>query len=94
MKEYETSRLQDACAAAFADIQSRDVIYGVKRNSIVLKAGQDNIIEHKLGYEWSYWILMRKSGAGDIYEASSTYDKTKFIGLRTSADVTISLWVG
>jgi hypothetical protein len=95
LKEYETSRLQDACSAVFADLQSRDIIYGQRLEDIELVAGQDNFIPHKLASQFQFFIVTRKSAAADIYEVdSTTYDTTKFLGLVTSADVTISLWVG
>lgn len=95
LKEYESSRLQDAVAEALGDIQNRDIVYGQMIKSVALKAGQDNFIAHKLGVNFQFFLVTRKSAAADIYEVDpTTYNNKLFLGLRTSADVTISLWVG
>jgi hypothetical protein len=95
LKEYESSRLQDAVAEAFGDIQNRDIVYGQMIKSVALKAGQNNMVPHKLATQFQYFFVTRKSGLADIYEVDpTTYDTKLFLGLRTTANVTISLWVG
>lgn len=92
LKEFETSRLQDACADAFNNIFLNPMLFG-SMVSFDLKAGVDNFVPHKLGYKFQYWILTRKSAAADIYESSASYDDKLFLGLRTSSDVSVSIWV-
>ena len=93
LKEYESSRLQDACADAFGTIFLNPLLTG-SMVTADLKAGKDNFIPHKLSLQFQYYFVTRKSAAADIYEVDpKTYDNKLFLGLRTSADVSVSLWV-
>lgn len=50
-------------------------------------------IEHKLGRPWKGWIICRKRGSGDVYEASAQNSPSLFITLQSSAQAQIDLWV-
>ena len=61
---------------------------------IVLVAGQDNTINHKLGRELQGWQVIRKRGLGDVYDVqdANTLPKLTLV-LRTSVNVTVDLRV-
>lgn len=67
---------------------------GLYLKEVALTSGVDNEIAHTLGRKWVGWTLIRKRGAGDVYEqTSTTRDTSKFLVLRTSTTVTVDLLV-
>jgi hypothetical protein len=62
--------------------------------NVPLLAGQDNYVEHKLGYNYTTWILGKTNAYTRIREsATENKMKDKFIILETENDVTLDLFV-
>lgn len=68
---------------------SGNIISGVS-----LDAASTVEVPHKLGRAFEGWIILDQDGSAIIWrDASASSDNTKFLPLKTSADVVVNLWV-
>ena len=58
-------------------------------------ATSETLIEHKLNRTVRGWYVMRKNGLGDVYDTidTTTSDLTKYLPLKSSVAVTVSLLI-
>ena len=62
--------------------------------NITLTAGQDNYVDHKLGYNYSSWFVGKKTVFCDIKESATVNKyKDKVIILNTTENVMVDLFV-
>ncbi len=100
MKFFKKLQFEDSAVARFQDnvedavdqITRKPIIDGVLVENISLAAGVDNAVSHKLGRKPVMWIEARKFGNATIWEIENTATATLLV-LRSSANVTLSLWV-
>jgi hypothetical protein len=91
VSDYDLSRVQDSVAATLNDITLRPLLDGFLLTNITLTTGVDNQINHKLGRTLQMWSVVRKNANANVWEVASA--TSTILTLRTSANVTISLWV-
>jgi hypothetical protein len=86
------NKLQDQLNPIVNFLSSLIFANGNLLDNQILRTGQDNLIAHRLGTAYKhYWILNQDAQAIVWVEPNANPDK--FINLKTSADVTISLFV-
>lgn len=86
--------VQDNVDNAIGDMIKDLFLDGTILNKIELVTGQDNVISHRLGRKLIGWEIVRKRGAGDIYDNqdNNTAPNLTLI-LRTTANVTVDIRV-
>jgi len=84
------SRIQDAIQDVLAPILANTGLDSQRLARVLLKSGS-NSIPHKLRRRCEEWVVVRKSGAADIYEDQAP--DSNFLYLHATADVTVSLRV-
>lgn len=86
--------IQNNIDSAIGDLASNQFISGIIIKEVELIAGQDNIINHKLGKKPIGWLLVRKRGLGDVYDLQDTNSTPNLtLILRTSVNVTVDIRV-
>lgn len=90
----DLNKVQDNIDNAFSYLVQDPFTSAVLLKNIKLTAGNDNIINHKLGRNLIGWILVRKRGPGDIWDKQdeNTIPNLTLI-LNTSQDVVVDLRV-
>lgn len=90
----DVQELQSALQPFVQDVRSRQVVDGRIVSGIVLVTGQPNIVVHKLDREPVGYMVIRASAAANVYDAqASNITPAQTLDLRTSANVTVSIWV-
>lgn len=69
------------------------LLSGQRLTGFNLVTGQPNLIEHKLGRAPLGWFVTRKYGQADIWENGANVFMERTLDLRSSANVTVDLWV-
>ena len=93
----DLERIQDSLQSALIPVQRASILDGHLLDETTLTAGQDNIVNHKLGRKIRGWIVVRNiptnaAAAADVWEATSSLPD-KHIILKTSASTKVTLWV-
>jgi hypothetical protein len=89
----EVNKLQENVKNFVAQLNGQ-LLSGNILSSIALDAAATVDVPHQLGRAYQGWIVLDQDGSAIIWrDASSTSDRAKFLPLKTSADVTINLWV-
>jgi hypothetical protein len=86
-------RIQDQISAALDPLTRLPLVAGRLIESVALKAGKDNLVEHGLGREIRIWTLCRQNADSRVWEKTAALP-SKHVNLWCSADCTVSLWVG
>ena len=88
------NQLQDNISNAFEFLLKDLFFEQVQIKQIKLTAGQDNIVNHKLGRQLIGWLTTRKRGEADIWDLQDTNTMPHLtLILRTSQDVVVDLRV-
>ena len=75
-------------------VTGKTLLDGYLLESKALSTGVSNSITHKLGREPRGYIITQKSVDCRIWDDQLTNtDKDKFLKLRTSANVTVNIWI-
>lgn len=70
------------------------ILDGVLLKRIDLNAASTVDIPHKLSRAFQGWQILDQDGSAIIWrDAGSSSDRAKFLPLKTSADVTVDIWV-
>lgn len=85
--------VQDACSLVFRDIVRREVIDGILIKEVSLLASKTNLVSHGLNREPQGYIVVKRDADCRIWDTGESVTPKKTIGLKTSADVTVNLWV-
>lgn len=86
------NKIQDQINPIINLLSSQVFANGNIFNNQVLVAGQDNLIPHLLGTSYKHYNVLNKNANADVWEVSNP-NPDKFLSLRTSADVTISIFI-
>lgn len=92
--EPSVSRFQEHVSESFGNVEDKDIIDGRLIASYNLITGVANMVPHGLQRTLLGYIVVRQSVDCRIWddELTNTMGET-FVNLRTSANVTVSLWV-
>lgn len=92
--EPKLERIQQNITKALQPIIQASIIDGVHLTGVVLTTGQANLVAHKLGRPPLGWLIVRKRATADIWdEQDGNSMPTSSLDLRSSATVTVDLWV-
>ena len=90
----EINRLQQNIDSVFKQLSIAPVVNSVRLEGVVLKAGQVNIVNHKLDTKLTGWILTRNKANSVIWDSQdSNNDPTKTLALHCSVDTVVDLLV-
>lgn len=91
------TRIQDATEAALAPVLSDPFIDGIILPDVVLHTvSSPNIVNHKLGRKLQGWVIVRKSGSGDVWDTqvnNQSPEKTLYLHTNAETSVTVTLRV-
>jgi hypothetical protein len=91
---YELQKVQDSVAAAFQTLGINYMVNGELVKDITLASGVDNKVEHKLSRVPNGFFIVDKNATADVWQSTTSNKiKDKLLLLRSSATVTINLWV-
>jgi hypothetical protein len=91
---YDLQKVQDSVAAAFQTLGVNFVVNGELVKGITLQSGVDNKVEHKLGRVPNGFFIADKNANADVWQSTTVNNiKDRLLLLRSSATVTINLWV-
>lgn len=95
LKDFESvERFQDNVDAALNLLPSIEIIQGRLVQSLALKAGQTNVIDHKLGRAPLGWFVTRQKSNAVIWDTQDdNRTPTLSLYLNSSADVSVDIWV-
>lgn len=85
----DITRLQDAVAEPIRQITSKSILDGVVVSDVSLASG-NTTFNHKLGRKPIGYLVIKRSGAADIYDSDLTITS---ITVNSSAAITASFWV-
>lgn len=87
------TKLQDSVAKSLKPLLGHPLLDGrLVTNQTIAAAGSK--VEHGLGRAYQGWWLVSPKGNAVVWEDSASMaDRTKFLPLVASADVTASVWV-
>ena len=92
-KDPDLNKVQDNIKFYLDQFNSR-LLNGLIVEAVELDAAATVEVSHKLGRAYQGWIILDQNGSAIIWrDAGSSSDKTKFLPLKTSADVTVNIWV-
>ena len=90
--DYELSRVQDLLGDAVDLLGGKEIIDGRQIDDVALATGTANTVTHGLGRNLRGYIVTRRNADCRVWNDTST-SPSKTLLLRTSATVTVSLWV-
>lgn len=91
-KDKDVSRFQDSVDEYLNQLNGV-VLDGIILNDVLVGTSSTDI-SHKLGRTFQGWHLLDIQGDARVWrDTASTSDLTKFLPLKASAAVTVSLWV-
>ena len=93
VEDYDLTRVQDAIEEALGPIVTSPILDANLIQNVVLTSGQDNQVSHGLGRAFRMWWVVTKDANSDIWAIPNQTFTSRFLTLRCSADVTVSLWV-
>lgn len=85
--------VQDACALVFKDLARREVIDGIFIKEVSLLSSKTNFIPHGLNRDCQGYVVVKKNANASIWDTAESVTPKKTLALKTSADVTVNLWV-
>jgi hypothetical protein len=93
VEDYDLTRVQDAIEEALGPISQSPILDANLIQNVVLTAGQDNQVAHGLSRPFRMWWVVDRNAQSDIWAIPNQTFTSRFLTLRCSADVTVSLWV-
>lgn len=84
--------LQDSLDAALRPIIDKLILDGRLIEDIELTTGQANLIDHRLGRSIRGYVVVKRDADARVWDSVPDRPATQ-IDLRSSANVTISIWV-
>lgn len=91
---YELQKVQDSVAAAFQTLGMNYMINGELLKDVTLQSGVDNQVQHKLSRVPNGFFVVDKNATADVWQSTTANKiKDRILLLRSSATVTINLWV-
>jgi hypothetical protein len=93
IEDPDIQRFQDNVAHALGPVLKNPLLDTILLKSVVLKSGQDNLVQHSLQRTPILWLPIGQNANAVIWEQPTTFE-SKFINLHTSADCTLNLLVG
>jgi len=92
--DFALRQVQDNVEPIFKHLASKTVLHGLVVKDEVITTGKDNYIDHNLGREFIGWLVIRKNANADVWDSdTSNVHLNKHIILKSSANVTVTLWV-
>lgn len=93
-QDQDLQRIQQNTQVVFDGILNQTIIQGNLLPSVSLSNGVDTIIQHKLGYRFTGWIIVNKNATGDVWNSSTVNNKPhQQIILQSDADLIVDLWI-
>lgn len=84
----------DSVDLVFGDIATREIINGQLIENISIPTGSVVRVSHGLQRPLKGWIVVKQNANSSIWDSeNSNSQKTQFLLLNSSANVTVSLWV-
>ena len=92
--DLQLSRVQENVTRTLDDITGRDLLGGIILTDIALVTGRINEVSHLLGDTLTGWMIVDQNAQADIWRDPAVNQNDKLtLNLRTSADVTVKIWV-
>jgi hypothetical protein len=88
-KDADVQTVQDNMVEALINIIEQQILDGVTLESVAV-ATTPTPVEHKLGRVPVGYVIISKSGPGDVYDIGRD---SNLITLQSTVDVTTKLWV-
>lgn len=89
----ELNRVQDNLGT-FLNQLDRRLLSGLIVEGVALKSANTVEVAHRLGRAYQGWIILDQDGSAIIWrDAGSASDKTRFLPLKSSANVNVNIWV-
>jgi hypothetical protein len=91
---YDQRIMQDNVSRIFDQLADKDHLDSFLLEDIAIGL-TETLVEHKLNRTIRGWHMVRKNGLGDVYDTidTTTSDLTRYLPLKSSVAVTISLVV-
>lgn len=94
VEDSDSERNFRSIDTALQSIQIKEILAGNLIKNVVLATGVVNKISHGLQYAVSGWIVVKSNAQATLWDnESSNTQKEQLLFLRTSAAVTVTLWV-
>lgn len=91
--DSDLDRVQAEVAKALDNLQL-DILEGELLESVALVTGQANEVAHKLGRKLTGWQVVRQRADARIWDQQDDNNRPELtVDLRSSANVTVDLWV-
>jgi len=93
-EDQELNRVQQNMAEALRPVLTAAVLDGRLVEDVALATGQDNVVNHGLGRAVRGWLVVRQNAQADLWDTqASNAVPGRTLLMRTSATVTVTLWV-
>ena len=86
----ELQTVQDNLAGVLDLIAKVQIVDGVRLEDVALVSGSDQLVAHKLGRAPLGWFTVKRNADCRLWETALD---ANHLTLRTSANVTVTLWV-
>lgn len=94
IKDTALARTLARARLMFEEIQAKQIIDGLLLQTVALTTGVVNNIPHKLGRNAIGYMIVNRSADCRIWDDQLTNtEKELYLKLRTSANVTVDIWV-
>jgi len=94
VKDSDLNRVQSNVDASLKTIETLPWMGGVIIDGVLLVSGVDNRVDHGLGRDPTGFIVLDKQATCDIWRSTTSNSLASLtLLLRSSANVTIKLWV-
>lgn len=91
--DTDLNKVQDNLGT-FLNQLDRRLLSGLILEKAELKSAHTVNVPHMLGRAYQGWIILDQDGSAIIWrDAGSIADKTRFLPLKSSADVNVKIWV-
>jgi len=90
-QDVQIQRVQDNILTAINDIKSNPFLGGVVVNNVALVSGNNNV-PHGLNRPYQGVLITKRSTGAVIFDFDPA-DPRQFVGLNSSADCVVNLWV-
>ena len=90
----ELTKIQERLGRSINPVVNKAIIDGELLEDLDITTGQANLVNHRLDRPLVGWIAVRKSANAVLWDEQATNeDDRRTLDLRSSANVTVSLWV-
>lgn len=92
-KDIDLNKVQDNVRQYLGQLSGK-LLSGNILEGIALDSASTVDVPHMLGRSYQGWIILDQDGSAIIWrDSGATSDGTKFLPLKTSANVTVNIWV-